>query len=358
MSQSLTKKHSNEMPSKRIRLIVAGLWFGILFVITLGALTRLLDAGLGCPDWPGCYGWLMPPTDPEQVALAHVLFPSWPVEHTKAWMEMIHRYFASALGLLIILQIALLKNWDTRTRMLTWVQLGCVCIQGAFGAWTVTMKLWPPVVTGHLLGGFILLMLQSWIWVQIAANPGIILKNEKLAYWSLLPIGVKRLVMFSSGLLLLQVIIGGWTSSQYAGLVCPDLPYCQGKWWPDRIQFPWAAPWPDGQDALGGLLTMADRMAIHMTHRFVALLLFVVELTMLVTIARYLPHERNWMLLVGFCLLLQVLLGVANIVFNLPLTLALLHNTGAALLWASHWVLIARLTYQGEHLYAARRLNV
>jgi cytochrome c oxidase assembly protein subunit 15 len=354
-------------------LWVLSLWFVILGVISLGALTRLLDAGLGCPDWPGCYGWLMPPVGQEHINLAHELFPSWPVEQTKAWMEMIHRYFATGLGFAIILQIVFLKNHSALERLLSWVMLGLVCLQGAFGAWTVTMKLWPPVVTGHLVGGFFLLMVQSWLLIHInrtgccktqdrplPADSDFIkpikFRSEVSNTALSIPLGLKRVLYVATILLILQVILGGWTSSQYAGLVCPDFPTCQGKWWPESIQHPWAAPWPQGQEALGGLLGMADRMAIQMAHRYIAGLLLVAECLLIIGLLRYRPELRYWILAVAFTLTIQISVGIANVFFHLPLSLALMHNIGAALLWGCHWMMIARLTNLKEPKHDAPRV--
>ena len=325
----------------------------IFLVVALGALTRLLDAGLGCPDWPGCYGWLMPPIDKQHVQQAQELFPTWPIEYPKAWMEMIHRYFATMLGALIIFQAWYLRKTLKPIKVLSIIMVFFVIIQGAFGAWTVTMKLWPPVVTGHLLGGFILLMIQCLLLVKIkkilsCTGPNPTLKSHHHQKHSK---SMFFAMSFASSLLLLQVIMGGWTSSHYAGLVCPDFPTCQTLWWPNKETKPWIAPWPEGQQAVGGLLDMENRMAIHMMHRYLAFLVLLAEMFFLWTLITARPDLKKWIILVFSTLSLQIILGISNVVFHLPLSLALLHNIGAALLWATHWALIAHLFDSKENQY-------
>lgn len=322
----------------------------IFLVVALGALTRLLDAGLGCPDWPGCYGWLMPPIDEQQIQHAQKLFPAWPLEYQKALMEMIHRYFATVLGTLIIFQAWYLRKAPRLIKTMSLVMVFFVIIQGAFGAWTVTMKLWPPVVTAHLLGGFLLLMIQCQLLVKIKH----VINGAKFNYESVSryrkkhPKNLFFAMSLASSLLLLQIILGGWTSSHYAGLVCPDFPTCQTLWWPNKETTPWIAPWPEGQQAVGGLLNMENRMAIHMTHRYLAFLLLLAELYFLGILIKARPDLKKWIILVFSTLSLQIVLGISNVVYHLPLFLALLHNIGAALLWATHWALVAHLADSKE----------
>lgn len=286
-------------------------------VITLGALTRLLDAGLGCPDWPTCYGQLIPPASSESAGF-HGL------DSGKAWMEMIHRYAAGLLGL-IILFLAIKAEKDatvsSRCRWLTRSLLALVILQALFGMWTVTLKLQPQVVTVHLLGGMLLLALLWSLWRTLTP----VSAQE-------LPPKFKRGAQLVLLLLAIQISLGGWTSSQYAGLACPDFPTCQGQWLPE-MKFNEAFRISEFTDANheGGLLTLDARVTIQVIHRLVALLLSISILVLSIALWRY----RALRISLGFLLaatVLQVSLGIANAVLLLPLPLALAHNTGAALL--------------------------
>jgi len=286
-------------------------------VITLGALTRLLDAGLGCPDWPTCYGQVLPPAS-SQSAEFHGL------DSGKAWMEMIHRYAAGLLGL-VILYLTIKAEKDTalssRCRWLTRSLLALVIVQALFGMWTVTLKLQPQVVTLHLLGGMLLLAL---LWS---------LKRTLSPVDSpVLPQRFKRSGQLVLLLLAVQIALGGWTSSQYAGLACPDFPTCQGQWLPE-LNLDEAFHISTFTDANheGGLLTLDARVTIQVIHRFVALLLSVSIVALSIALCRY--HAlRLSLALVLAATVLQISLGIANAVLLLPLPLALAHNTGAALL--------------------------
>ena len=284
-------------------------------VVVLGAYTRLVDAGLGCPDWPGCYGFLSVPATPEEVAAAEVLFPDSPVEPDKAWPEMVHRYFAASLGLLALAIWAV--AWRQRLPMTLPVALVALVIaQGIFGAWTVTLKLWPQVVTVHLLGGFATLALL-WVYaLRIGAVRSVPVPG-KLAGHAAAAIGI----------VVLQVALGGWTSSNYAALACPDFPACHGSLLPDmdfRAGFNLAQD--VGPNYLGGVMTSEARVAIQMTHRLGA---FIVLLAV-GWLAFRLVGPLRWTL--AGVLIVQFGLGVANVLAQLPLAVATLHNAGAALL--------------------------
>jgi cytochrome c oxidase assembly protein subunit 15 len=281
-------------------------------VITLGALTRLLDAGLGCPDWPVCYGQIIPQANDVAAQFSH-----WSFDSGKAWMEMIHRYAASALGLAIIIQAVII--WPRYTGAVRWLSVFLifwVMLQGMFGMWTVTLRLWPPVVSAHLLGGAITLGAQFLIWKTLSSNREPKFNN----LWS-----VFALVVF------IQMALGAWTSSQYAGLACPDFPTCQGRMWVDMDSSIFDAPMVQGDEYLGGMLGMQQRMGIQWLHRLGALA--VVLLFLFLVMKKH--RQRKSLYLVAVFLALQILLGILNAVLLLPLTLALLHNSVGMLLWMS-----------------------
>ena len=301
-------------------------------VVVLGAYTRLADAGLGCPDWPGCYGFLSVPVSHEEVAAAEALFPESPVEADKAWAEMVHRYFAASLGLLAL--AIWVVAWRQRLPMTVPVALvALVVAQGLFGAWTVTLKLWPQVVTVHLLGGFATLALL-WIYaLKIGATRSLPVP-KKLASHAAAAIGI----------VVLQVALGGWTSSNYAALACPDFPACHGSLFPDmdfRAGFNLAQD--VGPNYLGGTMTSEARVAIQMTHRLGAFIVLLAVGWLAFRLGG--PHRR---ILTG-ALIAQFGLGVANVLAQLPLAVATLHNAGAALL------LLALITVYAGALDASRQ---
>lgn len=284
-------------------------------VVVLGAYTRLVDAGLGCPDWPGCYGFLSVPASPEEVAAAEALFPDSPVEPDKAWPEMVHRYFAASLGLLAFAIWAV--AWRQRMAVALPIALVLLVVaQGIFGAWTVTLKLWPQVVTAHLLGGFATLALL-WVYaLKIGAIPSL-----------RVPGSLANHTAAAIAIVVLQVAIGGWTSSNYAALACPDFPACHGSLLPEmdfREGFNLAQD--VGPNYLGGIMTSDARVAIQMTHRLGAFIVLLI----VGWLAFRLVGPVRWVL--GGVLVAQFCLGVVNVLAQLPLAVATLHNAGAALL--------------------------
>ncbi|MEE4360432.1 MAG: COX15/CtaA family protein [Pseudomonadales bacterium] len=302
-------------------------------VVILGAWTRLEDAGLGCPDWPGCYGFLGVTQAAENVELAELRFPDAPFEAAKAWPEMIHRYFAGTLGLLILglagLAVAR-RRLPEQPLLLPLALLAMVMLQGAFGAWTVTLKLWPQVVTAHLLGGFTTLTLL-WLltlrlgWRVPAAE------GAALGQRSLVPLAVFALV-----LVVAQIALGGWVSSNYAALACPDFPTCQGEWIPPGdFAHGFNIFQEVGPNYLGGAMFGEGRVAIHFTHRVGALL---VAAAVGLLAFRLLRAPAAWRLRAFGAaalavLALQIGLGISNVVYALPLAVATAHNAvGAALL--------------------------
>ena len=311
----------------RINLIIT------FIVITLGALTRLLDAGLGCPDWPGCYGQITPPQSSEQIQQANMKHPEFPVEQVKAWSEMIHRFAASALGfsLLMLAAIVSIKSEFKNLRSISYIALAWVILQGIFGMLTVTLRIWPPVVTLHLLAGMVMLSITYWQFQACQQGLKRICnyRPSKIIQPLRAPLILLLLITF------IQMGLGGWTSSQYAGLACPDLPQCQQQWWPETIHGPFHAPMVKAQEYLGGLLPMADRMAIQILHRLTACILI---LSALFLCFRLFHNARKSLIpLIAAPVLLQVTIGIANVYLFLPLPLALLHNSGAALLWLCLW---------------------
>ncbi|MEE4300512.1 MAG: COX15/CtaA family protein [Pseudomonadales bacterium] len=303
-------------------------------VVVLGAFTRLADAGLGCPDWPGCYGFVGIPMAEETIAAAEQRYPDTPYEFAKAWPEMVHRYFAASLGLVIVAIAAVAwvrRGVPDQPLRLPLLLLGLVLLQGAFGAWTVTLKLWPQVVTAHLLGGFTILTLL-WLltlrlgW-RVPAAEGEAGRRQR----ALVPLAAVALVF-----LVLQIGLGGWTSSNYAALACPDFPTCQGEWWPEAdFAHGFDVLQEVGPNYLGGQLFGEGRVAIHLTHRIGAL---IVTLLLGALAWRLLSAPAVWGLrpfglAVAAVLGTQVLLGIGNVVLSLPLVVATAHNAvGAALL--------------------------
>ena len=287
-------------------------------VIVLGAYTRLVDAGLGCPDWPRCYGFLLLPTSESEISLANDRFSATPYERDKAIPEVVHRIVAGGLGILIA--GILFVSWHTKKSLvLPLVLFGLVVFQAILGAWTVTLKLWPQVVVAHLIGGFSLLGLL-YIYAL------------KVGYLPYRPIRLSTkvpLVLFLT-FLVCQIILGGWTSANYAALACPDFPLCHGKLLPDmnfKEGFNFAQD--IGPNYLGGNISSEARVAIQVSHRIGAVVVLFSGLLLLFTLP---PGARIHL---GTLLICQVTLGILNIWLNLPLHVAVLHNLGAVLLLLS-----------------------
>ena len=300
--------------------------FGVLFallVVSVGAYTRLADAGLGCPDWPGCYGFLTVPDQVDELNLATQRYPDAPVEFVKAWWEMGHRYIAGALLLLVfgILVMAYRgrQREDTPVKLASVLMFVILC-QAAFGAWTVTLKLWPQVVTGHLLGGFTTL---SLIWLLFLRQGGFSDVVSALPKPSLLAKTAFVAVV-------LQIALGGWVSSNYAALACYDFPSCDGSYTPEiNLQQGFNFLQSVGPNYLGGLMTNEARMAIHWVHRIGAVIVLLVVGGLVWQMVRQVAVV-GYLLLAA--LLTQITLGILNVVWVLPLLNATAHNTVGALL--------------------------
>lgn len=299
-------------------------------VVVLGAFTRLADAGLGCPDWPGCYGHLTWPTTDEHVEAAEALFPESPVEHDKTWPEMVHRHFAGTLGLLILGLTIYTWRKASQTgaalpRAHTLGLLVLVIVQAAFGMWTVTLKLWPQVVTAHLLGGFATL---SLLWLLAQRLGPWRWHTEQARALS----AVKPLVVVGLFFVIMQIALGGWTSSNYAALACTDFPTCHGEWWPDMdVERGFNFTQTIGPNYLGGLLEGDARTAIHMGHRMGAI---VVTLTLLLLLRRLFKIRvaRTMATVLLLVLATQLVLGITNVLAHLPLSVAVAHNAVGAIL--------------------------
>ena len=302
-------------------------------VIVLGAFVRLSDAGLGCPDWPGCYGQLSWPTQAGEVQQANQAFPERPVETGKAWKEMVHRYLAGALVLLVV-GINLLA-WKTgasrQVRTLAAALLVLILFQAALGMWTVTLKLLPVVVMGHLMGGLATFSLLLWL-AWCTAGGGRSSTGE--AFRQLRPT-----ILVALTVLVAQLALGGWTSANYSALACPDFPGCMGQAWPDaNFRDGFILTREIGVDYEGGVLDLRSRIAIHLTHRIGAFVTLIVLGILSIRLLLRPPARQSGMVL-GALLLFQVVLGIQNVVLNLPLANAVAHNgTGALLLAAMLWL--------------------
>ncbi len=295
-------------------------------VVVFGAYVRLSDAGLGCPDWPGCYGQLVVPGEGASAYGEAIAHPERPLEAGKAWREMIHRYLASTLGLLIV-SLALVSVWHRQAgvpRVLPWVLVGLVIFQGVLGMWTVTWLLKPAVVTAHLLGGMSILALLAWMRLSLR-EPAAVSQAAPM------PKGLRRWALFSLVVLAVQIYLGGWTSTNYAALACPDLPTCQHQWWPDTDAREAFRFWRGlGTNYEYGVLDNRQRLTIHFVHRLGALLVTTVLLVLAVGLWR--AQRRHLAVAVVAALGLQLLIGVSIVLEQLPLPLATAHNAGAALL--------------------------
>ncbi len=300
-----------------------------LVVIMLGAYVRLSDAGLGCPDWPGCYGQLTVPSAMEEVASANASYPERPLQMDKAWKEMIHRYLAGTLGLAIALLAAL--AWKNRAcaqqpKVLPGLLLATVIFQGLLGMWTVTLLVKPLVVTAHLLGGLATVSMLWLLCLRLCGRSGYHPQPSRLFYLSL----------FGLLILISQIFLGGWTSTNYAAIGCTEFPTCNNqRWWPTMDFSEAFVLWRGlGVDYEYGVLEYPARTAIHMSHRIGALItacylgLLAVRLNRSDQPLRVRVVAKLLLLL----LLLQLGLGITNVLAQLPLAVAVFHNGVAALL--------------------------
>ncbi|HEX9171650.1 MAG TPA: COX15/CtaA family protein [Telluria sp.] len=316
-------------------------------LIVFGGFTRLTDSGLGCPDWPGCFAEANPFLAHEKIAAAEAAMPSGPVTVLKAWIEMIHRYLAMGIGVLIMALMA--TSWIQWRRShnrafapgIPTALFLFVLVQGAFGAWTVTLKLQPVIVTIHLLLGMLLLALLTWLGAREDAllKPQVRERNRSglraLRNWSLL----------AGAVLLVQIALGGWVSTNYATLACADFPLCQGQLVPEMDFEHGFTLWRElGMTAAGHYLQFSALVAIHWVHRNFAM---VVVAVFGITIWRAWAHPqlRSLARKLALALLLQAATGIATVYLEFPLAIAVLHNAGAALLV----LLVTMLNYKTKY---------
>ncbi|MDZ4188435.1 MAG: COX15/CtaA family protein [Hydrogenophaga sp.] len=322
-------RNRHAAPAQRLRMLTLVTLFLTFDLVLFGAFTRLTDSGLGCPDWPGCYGSASPVGASSAIAAAQEAMPTGPVTFSKAWIEMIHRYLATAVGVLIIVLASV--SWIERRRIsvsFVWplVTLFWVCLQGAFGALTVTMKLFPAIVTLHLLGGMALLALLR------AQATGYALATSGAAAPVTLPPNTRLALGLVYGLLWIQIALGGWVSTNYAVLACSDFPTCQGSWWPDMDFQHGFTLWRElGQNRAGEAIAFAALTAIHYVHRLSAYVVFA-ALFWLVWRLWSVAGMRNTALWLVALAMWQFFTGLTNVVLDWPLLAAVSHTGGAAAL--------------------------
>lgn len=320
------------------RLALAGTLLAFC-VVVFGAYVRLSNAGLGCPDWPGCYGHVTP----AGAVAADAGTVQAPLQVGKAWREMIHRYGATTLGL-IILGLALLSlRWRRHAQVPVALPMALVVLvifQGLLGMWTVTLLLKPLIVTAHLAFGLTTLAMLWWLWMSLrprAGNwPGMgTAVRSAAAALPAAPDGLRRLCTVALLALVIQILLGGWTSTNYAAVACPDFPRCQASWWPEADFRDAFVVWRGlGINYEGGVLDSASRVAIHFTHRLGAMVatLCLVLVAILTLRLRKEPASRRAATMVLAALALQLCIGIFMVLRGFPLQIATAHNAGAALL--------------------------
>jgi len=347
------------------RMLTVLTLFLTLDLVVFGAFTRLTDSGLGCPDWPGCYGETSPFAAHAQISAAHAVAPGGPVSQSKAWIEMVHRYLATAVGALItgLMVMAWVKRRDAS--LSPWWATGTflwVCGQGVFGALTVTLKLQPIIVTGHLMGAMLGVGLLT---AQVRALDGTSAADTQAkpvdrsvdGAWVVSPLRKWGWALLA--LLTVQIALGAWVSTNYAVLACTEVPTCQGQWWPEMdFTMGFHLLRPLGGDGQGAFITQAALTAIHVAHRLFAVLVLIVLVAYGAALRRWMPPGENavlpaqpWRRDGGILWALaawQLASGLSNVVLGWPLAAALAHTLGAALLvWRLMHVLVSpRLSHQ------------
>ena len=310
---------------RKLAALTALILFLTLDLIVVGSFTRLTDSGLGCPDWPGCYGELSPVGAHADISAAQAAQPTGPVTFTKAWIEMLHRYLAMAVGALILVATAM--AWRARAQLphspwwatatLVWVLL-----QGAFGKYTVTLKLYPAVVTLHLLGALVLLALLVLQHESFRARPMPLPRLRHAPRWVA---GVLVVVV-------MQIALGGWVSTNYAVLACQGFPACNGQWWPAMdAAHGFTILRQLGQTAQGDALSLPALVAIHMAHRLFAVVVVLAVVGLVLALRRTGDAAaRHHALLLTGLLAWQLVSGLSNVVLGWPIVAALAHSVGAA----------------------------
>ena len=346
--------------------LVAITAFLTLDLIAFGAFVRLTDSGLGCPDWPGCYGQLLPAQASAQINQAMAEQGAHgPVNHVKAWIEMLHRYLASFIGVLILVMFVRALIGKFRDGNASWLReanefgsssvgvawplllLVVVSLQGLFGKWTVTLKLMPIVVTTHLMGGMLLFALLIWFWMRERQRAG-----ETRAMTITVSGGVKLIVWLAVVTLAVQIFLGGWVSTNYAVMACADFPGCNGAG-----QLMPAVAWSEGftlfralgRNPDGSFLTIEGLRAIHWAHRIGALITTVVVIAAAVSLLRAHQALKRQALWIKTALLLQIVIGISTVLFAQPIALAVAHNFVAAVLLATLVVAAYRVSGPASH---------
>ncbi len=332
-----TLSQTDQNKRRQYRRLVFLTWFLTLDLIMFGAFVRLTDSGLGCPDWPGCYGKVTPIGAMADIRLAEEIMPDGPVTVAKAWIEMLHRYVAVILGMMIIGIMMMAWRWRDiigRTPWLATVIFVAVCVQGAFGAWTVTLKLMPIIVTIHLLGGMGLLALLTWLAARERPYLPVSIDRHRFKPW----------VAFGLVLLFIQIGLGGWVSTNYAALACMDFPTCGGQWIPPMdFQGGFSLIRGLGELPSGEAISQLALVAIHWVHRNFAWVVFA-YLGTLVWLLHRDAGLRGPCHLVVVLLVAQFFTGLTTIFFEWPLLIAVLHNGGAAGLTIAMVTLLVRVT--------------
>jgi cytochrome c oxidase assembly protein subunit 15 len=320
-------------------------------LVVFGGFTRLTDSGLGCPDWPGCYGLANPFQAHAQISAAETLLPTGPVTVVKAWIEMIHRYLAMGIGVLIVtLMIKAWLQWRQRHLIafkpgLPTALFGFFCLQGAFGAWTVTMKLQPVIVTTHLILGMGLLAMLTWL----GARQDRLMRSAETG--GSVPPGLRTAALVTAIVLLVQIALGGWVSTNYATLACNEYPTCGGAWIPPMDFEHGFTLWRElGKTAAGHYLPFSALTAIHWVHRNFAIALVLVA-GWTAMLAWRVPATARLARYLVAALSVQALTGLATIFLSFPLAIAVLHNAGAAVLV----IVVTMLNYRVQHPFAAAR---
>jgi heme a synthase len=326
----------------RYRKLIAITAATTFILIILGAFVRLSDAGLGCPDWPGCYGNLTPHHSAAEISAAELAMPGGDVTMAKAWKEMLHRYLAMIVGAMIA--AILLAAWRNRRAFgqgvaLPTVIAGAVIFQAALGAWTVTMLLKPAIVTSHLLGGVTILALLAWL---LARQP----TSGKLGARIIVSQELKWFAVVATAILFAQIVLGGWVSTNYAALACTDLPKCHGQWLPNMdFANAFHIIRPLGIGPTGEPLTIEALRAIHWMHRVGAIIVVAVVGLFAWRLMKTETGKKAGKML-AILLTLQIILGLSNVWFSLPIAVAVGHNGVAALLMSLMIVILYRLNKQ------------
>ena len=351
-------RNRGKSPVRRLQALTVLTLFLTFDLVLFGAFTRLTDSGLGCPDWPGCYGNASPVGARAEIAAAQEAMPTGPVTHGKAWVEMIHRYLATGVGVLII--VLTVSAWVQHRKALRgqvppapispwWptFTLFWVCLQGAFGALTVTMKLFPAIVTLHLIGGLVLLAL---LCVQAVRQTHAAQGRAPVR----MSAGLRWGLVATALLVAVQVVLGGWVSTNYAVLACTTFPTCQGSWWPPMDFSQGFQIWRAlGMLQDGSHISFAGLTAIHYVHRLMAYVVLAVLgiLCWRLRQARVLQVQGRWLAALA---LLQLVTGLSNVVLDWPLLAAVLHTGGAAaLVVVLTWALVASRTAAAPQEFSA-----